>query len=429
MDEFEMLSAARPVDPPSPEKVAAARSALLRLVRQEPVSVEEPGALREVPQLGPLPAQKPSGSRLPAVEAPSWRRRLHARVTLPAAAAALALAAAIVVSAHRPAPHSPGGPAADGSPKVSGSARDLLLIAADKTLTEPASGQGQYWVSEVEEGTLLQVGEPGNEYAIMGRTSTTTWYSMTPSTSTWRAYNWAGAAPASAADRDAWQRAGSPTSWPIGQGPGCPPDPDKQYTAEAAAEEITRKEPGEARFNVVGVSLTAAQIRRLPSETDALRAWLKTTITQQGLPHGTDAELGKSIFAAAVNLLFDTPVAPPVRAAVYRVLADLTSVRTLGAVTDARGRSGIAVVIETNNTPAEQAADSGGPTQVSIVFDPQSGRALAFETRVLRPADYLAWVPAGALFEYRLLLDSHWTDEPPAATGAVAQSEGRRIVC
>ncbi|MFY1670065.1 CU044_5270 family protein [Plantactinospora sp. WMMB334] len=440
MDEFDMLSGARQVDPPSPETTAAARGALLRLIREEsaaPAATAAPDARHETAR----PARARRGSRPPVAAGSRWRRRPRARVMVPAVAGALALAVVLVVSSQEfgpPAtsgggqatstepgsPGSPGSPGIPGAGQAAGSARRLLLAAAEKTLAEPASGEGTYWMSTVEQGTLLHVGRPGDEYAIMGRRIETTWHSLTPATSTTFTTRWAGAAPASDADRAAWRRAGSPTRWPIDAPPNCPPDPSKRYTAEAASTgETTRADPGEARFVVAGEYLTPAQIRALPSEPGELKAWLTDTIVRQNLPHGTDVETGESIFDSVVNLLFGAPITPAVRAGAYRVLADLAGVRTLGAVTDARGRAGVAVTVERNDTPEEQAANSGGPTQVSIVFDPQQGRTLALETRVLHPADYLAWVPAGALFDYRLLVESDWVDEAPEGGRSVSGAE------
>ena len=63
---------------------------------------------------------------------------------------------------------------------------------------------------------------------------------------------------------------------------------------------------------------------------------------------------------------------------------------------------------------------------MSIVFSPDTGDTLAFETRVLKPADYLSWVPKGALFSYRAVTQMRWTnDEPPAVNTASVAKQWR----
>jgi hypothetical protein len=97
------------------------------------------------------------------------------------------------------------------------------------------------------------------------------------------------------------------------------------------------------------------------------------------------------------------------------VLAGVPGIRSLGAVTDAKGRTGVAVSVERNDTVEEQKADSGGPDEVSLMFDPDTGTVLGVQRRALRPADYMAWVPAGAVTSYQLVDSFRWTnDEPPA---------------
>ncbi|WP_327003201.1 CU044_5270 family protein [Dactylosporangium sp. NBC_01737] len=395
MDELELLAGARPVTPPSAETVNEARRHLARQIYAKPAS--------------------------------HWRVRLM----LPIAAGALAVSTGIVVGAHvlSPAPSAP--PGANGSPGPARtwdtgplkpdnrSAQDLLLTAAEQTLHQTDPGSGKYWLSSWEEGQLIQVGQKGAEYAIMGHYSYNEWYSIKDRFNVFET-RWAGAEPASDADKAAWKKAGSPSSWPIDQGPGCPSDPNKSYTIDAAkTSQVSRSDEGAGKepsqFRVLGEYLTADQIRALPSDPAALKQWLIGVIQKRNLPHKSDVELGESLFAGVQNLLFFNPITPQVRAAAYKVLAGMPGVTSLGAVKDGKGRNGVAVSITSNDTVEEQRADSGGPYAVSIVFSPDTGDTLSFETRVIKPADYLSWVPKGALFSYRAVMEMRWTnDEPPA---------------
>jgi hypothetical protein len=405
LDELDLLAGARPVSPPSAETVHEARRRLGRQIYARP------------------------------------RRRM--RLLLPVAAAALAVSAGITVGVSVLSPGSPAPPGARDRPGSTRtpdtgplkpdhrSAQELLLVAAEQTLHQTDPGSGRYWLSSWEEGQLLQVGRKGAEYAVMGRYANSQWFPARDSYTVFES-RWAGAAPASAADEAAWKRAGSPSSWPIDQGPGCPPDPNKNYTAEAAkTSQVSRSDDGAGAggrgehspakepspFRVLGEYLTADQVRALPADPAALKQWLIGVIQRRNLPHGTAVELGESLFVGVQNLLFFNPVTPQVRAAAYKVLAGMPGVTSLGAVKDGAGRNGVAVAVTSNDTAEEQRADSGGPYAVSIVFSPDTGDTLSFETRVLKPADYLSWVPKGALFSYRAVTQAGWTDdEPPAAT-------------
>jgi len=399
MDELEVLAAARPVDPPSAQTVDEARRRLTRQIYAKPTS--------------------------------RWR----ARILLPAAAGALAVSTGLVLGAQALSPAPPPPPGATSSlNEASGGpdtgplkpdnrpARELLLAAAERTLDKPEPGAGKFWTPTFEEGQLIQVGKPNNRYAVMGAYTETRWVPAADDHVLLDS-RWAGAKPASDADQAAWKKAGSPSNWPKDPLPGCPVDPDDVYTATAAAAGTVVKQTGQ--FQVLGEKLTAAQVRSLPSDPAALKNWLIDVIKKQNLPRQTDVELGESLFSGVVNLLFENPITPQVRSATYRVLAGMPGVTSRGAVKDADGRSGVAVTVTRNDTVEEQRADSGGSTQVSLVFDPRSGQTLAMETRAIEPADYLAWVPKGAVLDYRVLKSARWTnDEPPSANAPAAVAHG-----
>ena len=399
LDELDLLAGARPVAPPPAHTVDQARRRLTRQIYARPAA------------------------------------RWKTRILLPVAAGALAVSTGIVVGAHllgSSPPRSSGAAGSTGTPTIATrtpdtgplkpdnrSAQQLLLTAAEQTLNDPDPGSGKFWTATIEDGTLIQVGEPANRYAIMGAYTETRWV---PAVDDYLVMDrrWAGAQPASDADKAAWRKAGSPSSWPKDPLPGCPVDPNNAYTATAATSSTVIKETNHPqRFWVLGEYLTADQVRALPSDPAALKDWLIGVIKKQNLPHTTAVELAESLFDGVLNLLFDNPVTPPVRSAAYKVLAGMAGVTSLGAVKDAEGRNGVAVAVTRNDTVEEQRADSGGPDQVSLVFNPDSGQTLAMETRALKPADYMAWVPKGALIGYRALESTRWTnDEPPAADAA-----------
>jgi hypothetical protein len=396
MDELELLQQVRPVDPPSPVTVTRARNALLRLAED------------------PRPATH--ARRFP----------LRGRILLPVAAGALAilsvgLAAIHEVRSERSGVHIAFGPV--GTSPDETAAQRLLLTAAERSRNEPAPGRGTYWVAAHERGQLIEVGEPGSRYAITGRTIETWWNPRVRDRDAVMISRWAGAAPATSTDRAAWRKAGSPDSWVKDVPEGCPPDPSDTWTSTSGAPAAVRRDSSGPLFEVLGQPLTTAQVLALPSDPDALQDWLMTVVTDQDLPRATADEVARSVFDAVVNLLFETPATPAVRAAAYQVLARVPGVRSLGAVTDTAGRTGVAISIDRNNTAEEQRADPGGPTEMRVLFDPASGRTLSLETRVIRPADYLSWVPAGALFAYDRLDETRWTDDKPPELRYAGEAE------
>ncbi|GIE32733.1 hypothetical protein Ait01nite_057780 [Actinoplanes italicus] len=393
MDELDLLATARPVTPPTAETTAAARQRLFDLMDAAPAAA-------------------------PAVTVPRRRIRAFRWGLVPAMAAALALVVVLTSSWGRPDdPVRPDVDLADAGPRPPQKLRNLLLAAADRTMGDSTAG-GRYWVSEVESGTLLEVGRDGNRYAIMGRTEETVWHTVRRDDRAVHYFRWVGAAPASDADRAAWKRAGSPASWPKDE--ACPDS--GSYPAGAGATRTVISKPGASTFSIGGGYITAAQVRDLPTDPVRLEAWLVDSL-RRGNPDLTAAELSKGIFSSMLNLLYQAPGTPEVRAAAYRLLAVLPGLRDLGPVTDPKGRPGNAVTLVTNeDEPGVRQADTGGAREVRLIFDPESGVPLAWETRVLRPADYLSWVPAGAVFDYEAVLRTRWTDDvPPDTAGALPE--------
>jgi hypothetical protein len=293
-------------------------------------------------------------------------------------------------------------------------------------MQRPATERGRYWVSIVESGVLLEVGTADNRYAVMGRTTVTNWFSLTDRERSVHLRQWAGAAPATLTDRAAWQRAGSPTRWPMDVAPGCRPDDSRAHTAGPGPVEGFRSAPGTFDFQVARGIFTGAELRDLPADPVKLKSWLIETIRANTLDAVTGIELAEAVFGAVVNLLYQVPVTQQARAAAYGVLADLPGVRSLGTVTDPLGRTGVAFTITSNDTVPEQRANSGGPMQDRIVVDPDTGQPLSYESRALAPTGYNDWVPAGALFQYEAVVKFRWTDDQPPKEPHAPEDDFRR---
>ncbi|MFG1616003.1 hypothetical protein [Nonomuraea wenchangensis] len=94
------------------------------------------------------------------------------------------------------------------------------------------------------------------------------------------------------------------------------------------------------------------------------------------------------------------PLSPTVRAAVYRMLADLPGVQSLGQATDPKGRQGQAF------TRTADGLDGGMGTS-RIILDPETGQSLALESYER---------PGGTRTGYTAVLTSGPTDTPPTAS-------------
>ena len=93
------------------------------------------------------------------------------------------------------------------------------------------------------------------------------------------------------------------------------------------------------------------------------------------------------------------PVRPGVRAAAGRMLDDLSGARDLGSVQDAQGRAGQAVAVIDENR--------NGTFESRLIIDPDSGRPLARETRLVQPDG------SSELTNHDLVVDTGYTDDSP----------------
>ncbi|MDR8411227.1 hypothetical protein MTP10_21145 [Nonomuraea sp. 3-1Str] len=143
-------------------------------------------------------------------------------------------------------------------------------------------------------------------------------------------------------------------------------------------------------FTMAGRALSLTEIERLPAGTDALKRRVAAL-----LPPGS----GDGVLAdAGSGLLWGKPAPPAVRAAAYRLLAELPSVRYLGRATDPKGRPGEAFAF----TP-----DAATGVRRTLVVDPASSQVLSSSdsadgTGRDSPAD-----------RDEIVLTAGWTDEGP----------------
>lgn len=154
-----------------------------------------------------------------------WRRlALRVGVPLTAVAAAAAVIAAVVVQGSTgPRPVANLGiyhaqAASVPTPAAGASGRDILLTAARTVATAAATpGAGRYWETSSVVGNFIRVGPINDRYVILERTAVQDWAARDPQGMSQDFNQRLGVLLASAADRQARRRDGSPGSWNISQ--------------------------------------------------------------------------------------------------------------------------------------------------------------------------------------------------------------------
>jgi hypothetical protein len=375
------------------------RSAMDRLAAAKPADLgAEPDARRREHDLDAIMSQP---------FRPRHRMRTPAtrRVTIGVAAtAAMAATAALVVATGDTGGHVR---TRDGRAPVTLDARALLLTAADQAYRQP-SGAGAYWHMVTLDRQYLRVGSGGAGYTLMSQTRSESWTPSGAGKDQWNQVQPLGAVPATPADRAVWRRVGAPemvrVRVPIAPGSAVT---KPMVVSMRAGKVFANHQPlvvGDMAY-WLGRNVTMKDIQALPATPSAFRSYLLRSYTGHdteavGRPMSQDAYL----FQVTSGLITQAPISAKVRAAAFRMLADLPSVMALGSRTDAQGRSGVALTL-----PMPDAVSGH-----QLIIDPGSGRALADETVVVHPSGSAAAYQAGSPLASSTVLTEDWTDTTPA---------------
>ncbi|TDD79312.1 CU044_5270 family protein [Actinomadura rubrisoli] len=326
-----------------------------------------------------------------------------------------AAAAAALVATNLPsgggAPHrqagGPGGPAAETL-----DAKTVLLAAAEKADARPDRMRA-YWRQTTISTNAYQAKVPGGWYTVVTRERSETWTPSKPGVRTWTRQQELGVRPAAPADEAAWRRAGSPSTFQlevpmIGPKNGKARPAFKPFKATTAPGRVrTESSPlvdGDKVF-WLGRNVTMKDLRALPGDPKRLKAallrWYDGHDTESSsVPQSADAWL----YRTAGGLVTGMPVRPEVRAAAFRMLAGLKTVRGLGKVKDTQGRTGDAIAMDERT--------SIGVVRHRLVIDRSTGNALADETVLVKPAAGESR-PAGWLLGSEAVMNTEWTDSAP----------------
>ena len=346
--------------PPGPERLARSRARLIAAIegsqQSAPKSLGRPRATRLIP-LG---------------------------VTAAVTAGALVIAGLVTGGA----PATPGGSHVPAGLLAGQPARAFLLAMAARAAQQKT---GRYYCTTEIQGNRELVGagdrllpQPwaagpdhvptsapwGFKYALTRRYRTTDCTTVADVTRYAVSFQYLGAGPASPSDARAWRRDGSPDHWHQGHGvlsahPG--PVTETQDTKHGTGDFGGKNDLW------------------LPDDPAKLRAVF--------LAHPQPGAKGRNnvIAAGALTVTGSDNVRPAVRAAAFRVLADVPGVRMRPAVSDPEGQTGTAIWQDFwigLILPYETTYD---------IIDPQTGNFLATDTVAQTP---VAGAPPGTVLEY-----------------------------
>jgi hypothetical protein len=320
------------------------------------------------------------------------RRTRNLAIGLTAAAAAVAVTA-VAIPVLSGSGEETGRPGTSHVPRPVDalSAKDVLLLAAQRAEKSVASS-GKYWhVRTVGGNTDTVVGTGANRYHLERRWVSETWTPRGEPATLWDGYRELGYRPATAADKAAWVRDGSPSQWDLG--PGDTVGGEHLIVSMAPEDGHLGKIPLDSDEQI-----GPAEAMKLPTDPAALKKYLL------GIHNGIEdaGDPNRWLFSWASGLLVDLPAPPAVRAAVLRIIAELPGVHSQGEVRDPLGRDGVGIVLVGKG--------DGETFTEQLVVDPDTGRLLALV--IGGPSE------AKAKNGYQAVLDAGWTNEKPHVPSA-----------
>jgi hypothetical protein len=288
------------------------------------------------------------------------------------------------------------------------SARTVLLSAAHGAARQPAA-TGRYWHAQNQQFTMFRTGPKSDRYTVTLKQRDESWNPRDGKDLSWSLSEYLGTKPASPADAAAWKRAGSPGTFIIaepvpGSGKG------KMLPGRPHAPQVSSSEPDPHGTYWLGRNVTMKDLDGLPADAAKLQAWLLRWYGGESTESGEPMDRDVWLFNVTRGLICDMPVRPAVRAAAFRMLADLDKVEVLQSIKDAQDRTGTAVAM-TEHTKY------GGVQQQRLIFDRSTGRALANDSVVVKPAGTMAGLAPGTVWLSSVVLEAGWVDRVPAFPG------------
>ncbi|MEV4582915.1 CU044_5270 family protein [Nonomuraea jabiensis] len=315
------------------------------------------------------------------------------------AAAVTAVAVVVATNGTASAPRAPDRPASTRQ-AVTLSAREVLLAAAARAERQ-SEGKGAYWHTVSVRRTLFAAAKGGYRVLNQQRDEGWTPSATGPDQKRWARLQSLGARPATEEDRRAWERAGSPADIEV-----TVPRKSKPMILETspgrARTSHSRLTDGDKVF-WLGRNVSVKDLRELPRDPDRLK---KRLLGWKGRDNDVPMQGDAWLFVISAGLIMDMPVTPEVRAAAFRMLAELDDVRVIENVTDAEGRTGTAVAI---NEPTFD----DGVAEHRLIIDEATGSALASEYVAVKPRGFQTGFEPGTMWNSIAVIKAGWTDDQP----------------
>jgi hypothetical protein len=395
-----------PPTPPDPDVAAAAKARM---------SAGEPAVRRRFAP-GPL-AERP--------------HRVLLRLGIPAvaAAAAAAVVAAVLVQGAPPVSHRAGGiavfqlPSAAAIGGPAGSARGILLTAARTAARAEQAAPERYYVTPGTVGNVLRVGPPRDRYLVLEVVGTQDWAATNPRDGSPQLSQARYVQAASPADKAAWRRDGSPEVWQhVGQATSlADPVGDTDGWLRPLSAAPGKLDAGSAVYGaqpfIVGDKFfSLRQLQALPADPATLKALLLA-----GWSVHIGAGNATSYLFQTVPAVLEMPVTPAVRSALYKLLASLPGVQSIGPITDVAGQQGVAVAYTARYSGCGQQivpASAANPAplfssctvQQVLIIGPDDGMPLAEELRYTQLPAGQHWSAPDGLFSYEIFGTPYWTN-------------------
>jgi hypothetical protein len=280
---------------------------------------------------------------------------------------------------------------------------------------------GRYWVTSGTVWNFLKVGPAGDPYLVLEEVGVQSWAARSPRDGSPYLSQALWARPASPSDQAAWRRDGSPTVWKqIGQDTAlADPYGDPGYARflplSAAPGKLTPQSAtyGSQPFLVGDKALSLQRLLALPADPARLKELLL-----KGSSHYPRVSQSAYLLQAVPPVL-QMPVTPAVRSALYRMLAAMPGIRSLGTVKDVSGKQGAAVAYAgryancgngISLNAASRVLFTSCTVQQVLVIDPATGLPQAEELRYTQLPPGQKWSAPSGLFSYEIFGRSHWTN-------------------
>lgn len=142
------------------------------------------------------------------------------------------------------------------------------------------------------------------------------------------------------------------------------------------------------------------RLAELATDPEELSAWIDDATNSPKSEYGPDGgdQSTERAMTLVTDLLREPGASPALRAALYEALGRIPGIEYFGAMSDAAGRHGIGVGIDS--------AYAGAPTRYVVIVDPQSSDVLASEEIWLQPPAGLKGETSGQLAFATLFLES-----------------------